>query len=792
MDKASLKKILTSINKKREAENPLVNFYWDIKHTEIERISTWLPSLDYCLWWGQPMGRIIEIYWDEASWKCLPISTRLLTSKGYKTIWDIFIDNNIVPSCTNKIIKNTWDLKLINRYWKSEWVLSFTCNNRKRVNKIKTSNWLEIESTLNHPHLVLNERWNHVWKKTRDIVEWDYLCRYRGDMKKVLPYVDYEAYDLWILIADWYFWSNRISITNDDKCIQERIMQFKDTLNLREPIINNTDFQINSKELVNKFYEKYWLKKWIAKDKTIPEYIYTSSQFVKASFLRWYFDCEGYFSSKWLEVVSASKNLIQWVQLILWELGIKWNITNKIVKNYDHNNYYTLLVTGNNYYKVLTRIWLGTDARKEQVHNSIKDTTQDSTQDSIPYMWETLQDILSTIEATRNDYEILSVSNIITKWNKLTYNVLDNFLKHHKDKDHYLFTKLREIRDCNYIYEKVTTNEYSDKVPTFDIEMEKTSSFIANWLVTHNTSWAIQLLVEVQKAYPKSFQAIIDVEHAFDWEYATALWLDMEKIIFAQPDTAEEAIDLMITLSGTESVRAVIFDSVAQMPTAKEVEWNAWDAEMWMRARLLSQAMRKLAPVAEKNKCLVLLINQTRTNIGQMWWNPETTPGGSAIKFAASVRIRTATKKDKKNDSIWVTTFKIIKNKVGVPFRTTEIEIAFWKWFNATKDLLTLAMTLWVIYQAWASYSFRDKKWQGKEKMFEEFMEDEKLRQDIKDVIPLFDSCKDTVDQAIAVGIITDNKYDKKSWEKEGLMRKEFLEDKKLLKDLTTVLENSL
>lgn len=306
------------------------------------------------------------------------------------------------------------------------------------------------------------------------------------------------------------------------------------------------------------------------------------------------------------------------------------------------------------------------------------------------------------------------------------------------------------------------------------------------------TSWAIQLLVEVQKAYPNSFQAILDVEHSFSGEYATALWLDMSKIIFSQPDTAEEALDLMQELAGTEWVRAVIFDSVAQMPTAKEVNGNSWDAEMGMRARLLSQAMRKLAPTAEKNKCLVLLINQTRTNLGQMYGSPETTPWGSAIKFAASVRIRTTTKKDKKDHSIWITTFKIIKNKVWVPFRSTEIEIAFWKWFNATKDLLTLAMTLGVIYQAWASYGFRDNKWIGKEKMYAEFMENEALREDIKKTIPLFDDCKDTIQQAIKLGVISERVYWKKTWEKDSLMLKEFLEDTKLLKDLKNVIKNSI
>lgn len=305
------------------------------------------------------------------------------------------------------------------------------------------------------------------------------------------------------------------------------------------------------------------------------------------------------------------------------------------------------------------------------------------------------------------------------------------------------------------------------------------------------SSLAIQLLIEVQKKYKDSFQVYIDSEHAFSWEYAKNLWLDMDKVIFSQPDTAEEALNLMNDLAWVEWVRAVIFDSIAQMAPSKEVEWNSWDAEMWMRARLLSQAMRKLPPIAEKNKCVILLINQTRINLWQMFGNPETVPWGSAVKFAASIRIRTATKKDKTDNSVWVTTFKIIKNKVWVPFRETEVEIEFGKWFNATKDLLTLAMTLWVIYQAWASYSFRDKKWVWKEKMMEEFLSDEKLRLDIENTIKLYDDCKDIIDKAIELTIISENKYASKSWDKETLMRKEFLENPKLLKELKEVIKNS-
>lgn len=370
-------------------------------------------------------------------------------------------------------------------------------------------------------------------------------------------------------------------------------------------------------------------------------------------------------------------------------------------------------------------------------------------------------------------------------------------------------TELKKILDSiNKKREVPLVNFYWDIAHT---EIERISSWLPSldwclwwWLPMgriieiywNNSSWkstaAIQLLVEVQKSYPDSFQSYIDSEHSFDWEYARALWLDTDRIIFSQPDTAEEALDLMYTLAWTEWIRAVIFDSVAQIAPSKEVNWNSWDAEMWMRARLLSQAMRKLPPVAEKNKCLILLINQTRTNLWQMWGNPEVTPWWEWIKFAASVRIRTATKKDKTDSSIWITTFKIEKNKVGVPFRTTDIEIEFWKWFNTVKDLLTLAKTLWVIYQSWASYSFRDKKWQGNEKMVEEFMNDIELRKDIEATIRLYDNCKDIVDKAIKLWIISENTFWDKKWEKEWLMRKDFLENPKLLKELSEVIKNSI
>ena len=251
----------------------------------------------------------------------------------------------------------------------------------------------------------------------------------------------------------------------------------------------------------------------------------------------------------------------------------------------------------------------------------------------------------------------------------------------------------------------------------------------ASW----KTSLTIKFLSEVQKAYPDSKVAFLDIENALDPEYAEKLWLNMNDVLFSQPNSAEEALNLMEMLCESWEVKAIVLDSVAKLTPLKELNGDIGDAEMGMRARLLSQALRKIVPKANANKCTCFFINQVRTNLGQMYWNPEVMPWGQALPFDSSIIIRTSSKQV--DDYTTETTMKIKKNKVWIPFKETKVILKFGEWFDYIQDLITTGQATGVIARAGAFYSFSDKKRQWEATMREEISKDLELQKLLNDSI---------------------------------------------------------
>ena len=213
--------------------------------------------------------------------------------------------------------------------------------------------------------------------------------------------------------------------------------------------------------------------------------------------------------------------------------------------------------------------------------------------------------------------------------------------------------------------------------------------------------------------------AFIDAEHAFDSAYAKKVGVKLEELLVSQPDTGEQALEIAETLVRSSAVDLVVIDSVAALTPRAEIEGEMGDAHMGLQARLMSQALRKLTAAINKSKTCVIFINQIRMKIGIMFGNPETTTGGRALKFYASVRIDL-----RKIDSIKVgETFvgnrvkaKIVKNKVAPPFREAEFEIHFDEGISQSSDLLDLALKYEIIQKSGTWFSFENEKiGQGRE-----------------------------------------------------------------------------
>jgi recombination protein RecA len=247
------------------------------------------------------------------------------------------------------------------------------------------------------------------------------------------------------------------------------------------------------------------------------------------------------------------------------------------------------------------------------------------------------------------------------------------------------------------------------------------------------TTLALHAIAESQKK--GGIAAFIDAEHAFDKLYAQNLGVDVENLLISQPDNGEQALEIAENLIRSGAIEILVIDSVAALTPKAEIEGEMGDSKMGLHARLMSQALRKLTGTISKTGCCCIFINQLREKIGVMFGNPETTTGGNALKFYASVRIdirRIGQIKDGDNVVGNRARVKVVKNKVAPPFRQAEFDIMYGKGISKTGEIVDLAVELNVVQKSGSWFSFDgDKLGQGRDSVVQLLKDNPELSDDI-------------------------------------------------------------
>lgn len=242
------------------------------------------------------------------------------------------------------------------------------------------------------------------------------------------------------------------------------------------------------------------------------------------------------------------------------------------------------------------------------------------------------------------------------------------------------------------------------------------------------TTLCLHIIAEAQKK--GGLAAFIDAEHAMDLNYAKRLNVDTANLLLSQPDFGEQALEIVDTLIRSNALDVIVVDSVAALVPRAEIEGDMGDPQMAMQARLMSQALRKITGAISKSKTCVIFTNQLRSKIGVMFGNPETTTGGNALKFYASVRLdirRVAAIKDGNNVIGNRTKVKVVKSKVAPPFKEVEFDILYNEGISKAGDIIDLATEHNILKKSGAWFTYKEDRFQGREQLKQKMQEDPQL-----------------------------------------------------------------
>ena len=652
---------------------------------------------------GIPSQRMIEIFGGESCGKCLTADTYLLTEHGMLTIAELFEREGFKATCVQKNVEHA--VKLVNENYDLEPTSHLVWNGRRKTKEITLKTGQTIKATHKHPIRVMSEQGFIVWKKAADIEVGDKLPIMvntavfgSGTLAKE------EAELIGYLVADGALSNkNSVRFSNSDPEVAARFSSIMHSLYGVEVVShkarksNTVDHYVNNTVVRKSIADKYDLDYVVAKDKKVPLCVRTANMAAQVEFLRAYFELECYIAqNRKIEVSSASNQLILEVQLMLLNIGVASTITSKFV---DEVEYWRLTITGDNFDSFLVCVGFDTAARKDQLSSvsSRSGNVCRSTLNSVPNINDLLTQLVqSSSKADREGAKLvadyINGSKLSVSYNRLS-RILDHFELKRNALNAGILYQLNEYLVRAYAYSEVTSIADGEE-PTFDVSLPETHSFWSNGVISHNTAIATNAMISAQKA--SGVALFMDHERSFMPHLAEQAGLCIDpavgNFIHAVPDTFEQSLDTVTEYAETirdnelipkEAPILVVFDSLAAMvPKSKMVKKNEEQGmhDNTALARACSAAFPALQIFAEKYNMCILILNQTRENIGVMFGDNTTTPGGNAKNFYYSVRIGLHRKmiKDKDKNVIGQEIkAKVIKNKVSAPYKECVWQFSF-------------------------------------------------------------------------------------------------------------------
>jgi recombination protein RecA len=687
----------------------------------VDVIPTGALSLDVALGVGGfPRGRIVELFGPFMSGKCLVKGTYVWTDAGLETVEELFERCGLKADATSRVTEvKDFDVRAVNEAGELEAIEALTHNYVRPTLKVCLDSGREVEATSNHPLRVLDSSGNIVWRRVGEMVPGDVVvsATFGAEESSGASHLNEdEAVLLGYLVAEGTMSERHlVQFTNFDpqvgrefSDVAERVLGFRPC----NPVEGS--YAISRTSVRTVLADQYGLDYVTAAGKTVPHVVRTAGAKAQAAFLSALYEGDGWTRhGPSVGLTSASETLARQVQLLLYGLGIPASFSSKFNATYQRD-YYNVLVGPGAFHRFCEVVGFRSARRAAQVEVHDRKTCGWTNFENIPNLVGPLNVLRDAVGGDR-DFDRI-VSNVTHGSLDCTRAVLAQVFawcegRHLNGTARRVVAQLTELAESRYTFERVVSVSDAGLQPTFDLVLPATHSFLANGVVSHNTSVALSAAAQCQSMGGKV--GFVDAEHSLNKELALAMGVDPHELVLFQPSSGEEAIDMVEKMVASGAFDMVIVDSVAAMVPQAEIDAEIDQQHMALHARLMSKFMRRVAgPVSDQNVCLVL-INQVRVNLGA-YGAPDTTTGGKAIPFFSSVRVEVRSSPSKKiergsgqNKEVigQTVTCTVKKNKMAAPFRVATFDLIFGQGIASEGSLLEVCRQLGLITNAGAFFT---------------------------------------------------------------------------------------